>query len=76
MHQRVADVLRAKENVRTEARLKVEDELAKAHTFKPAINPTSVILAMQRAEVQKAMEDDDGGGKSGERASREGSEAE
>jgi len=61
LHQRVADVLRAKENVRTEARLKVEDELAKAHTFKPAINPTSVILAMQRAEVQKAMEDDDGG---------------
>ena len=58
LHQRVADVLRAKENVRTEARLKVEDELAKAHTFKPAINPTSVILAMQRAEVQKAMEDE------------------
>ena len=62
LHRRVADVLRAKENVRTEARLKVEDELAKAHTFKPTINPTSVILAMQRAEIQKAMEDDDDAG--------------
>ncbi|CEF98656.1 unnamed product [Ostreococcus tauri] len=57
LHERVNDVLRAKERVKETARAKVEDELSKSHTFKPTLNPTSVALAKQRAEIERSMAD-------------------
>jgi len=55
LHARIDDVLRAKENAMREARLQVESERAQVFTFKPSINPTSVALAKQRAEVEKEI---------------------
>ena len=52
---RVEQVLREKENVKSEARIKVEDERAKAYTFRPVINPTSKALARQRQEIEREM---------------------
>ena len=55
LHRRVEQVLREKENVKSEARIKVEDERAKAYTFRPVINPTSKALARQRQEIEREM---------------------
>ena len=59
LHRRVEQVLREKENVKSEARIKVEDERAKAYTFRPVINPTSEALARQRQEIEREMGEDD-----------------
>jgi len=59
LHRRVEQVLREKENVKSEARIRVEDERAKAYTFRPVINPTSDALARQRQEIEREMGEDE-----------------
>jgi hypothetical protein len=59
LHRRVEQVLREKENVKSEARIRVEDERAKAYTFRPVINPTSDALARQRQEIERELGEDE-----------------
>ena len=58
LHERVDKVLKDKENTMQAARMRVEDERSKDHTFQPTINPTSAILAKQRDEIAREMGED------------------
>ena len=58
LHERLDDVLRRKRDALLKAKAKVEHERSSAYTFKPDINPTSAVLAKQRAELDEAMGED------------------
>lgn len=58
LHERVDKVLKDKENAMQAARMRVEDERSRDHTFQPTINPTSAILAKQRDEIAREMGED------------------
>lgn len=58
LHERLDDVLRRKRDALLKAKAKVEHERSSAYTFKPEINPTSAVLAKQRAELDEAMGED------------------
>ena len=55
LHERLDEVLRRKRDALLKAKAKVESERSLAYTFDPELNPTSVVLAKQRAELDEAM---------------------